>query len=63
MVQRNAMKVWRDANRKEGDFLRNLEGDADVSKLLTKAQLGNMFDLGYHFTGVDTIFGRVFGRV
>ncbi len=63
LVQRNAMKVWRDANRKEGDFLRNLEGDADVTKHLTKAELGNMFDLGYHFTGVDTIFGRVFGRV
>ena len=61
-VQRNAMKVWRDANRKEGDFLRNLESDADVSKLLPKAELGEMFDLDYHFTGVDTIFRRVFGR-
>ncbi len=62
MVQRNAMKVWRDANRKEGDFLNNLKGDADVSKLLTAAELGEMFDLGYHFKGVDTIFKRVFGR-
>ncbi|MGV3510707.1 MAG: lyase family protein, partial [Novosphingobium sp.] len=62
MVQRNAMKVWRDANRKEGDFLNNLTGDADVSKLLTDAELGEMFDLGYHFKGVDTIFKRVFGR-
>ena len=62
MVQRNAMKVWRDANRKEGDFLANLVGDADVSKLLTKAELGEMFDLGYHFKGVDTIFRRVFGQ-
>ena len=62
MVQRNAMKVWRDANRKEGDFLTNLVGDADVSKLLTKAELGEMFDLGYHFKGVDTIFRRVFGQ-
>ena len=62
MVQRNAMKVWRDANRKEGDFLNNLTGDADVSKLLTAAELGEMFDLGYHFKGVDTIFKRVFGR-
>jgi adenylosuccinate lyase len=61
LVQRNAMKVWRDANRKEGDFLRNLEGDADVTKLLSKAELGDMFDLGYHFTGVDEIFRRVFG--
>jgi adenylosuccinate lyase len=62
MVQRNAMKVWRDANRKEGDFLNNLKGDADVSKLLSDAELGEMFDLGYHFKGVDVIFKRVFGR-
>lgn len=62
MVQRNAMKVWRDANRKEGDFLANLVGDADVSKLLTEAESGEMFDLDYHFKGVDTIFRRVFGE-
>jgi adenylosuccinate lyase len=61
MVQRNAMKVWRDANRKDGDFLANLTGDADVSKLLSKAELGEMFDLDYHFKGVDVIFERVFG--
>lgn len=61
MVQRNAMKVWRDANRKEGDFLRNLTDDADVSKLLTAAQLSEMFDLGYHLKAVDVIFDRVFG--
>jgi adenylosuccinate lyase len=62
MVQRNAMKVWRDPKRGEGDFLRNLEGDADVSKLLSKAELGDMFDLEYHFKGVDVIFERVFGK-
>jgi adenylosuccinate lyase len=61
MVQRNAMKVWADPNRNEGDFLRNLRGDADVSKLLTAAELGEMFDLGYHFKAVDVIFERVFG--
>jgi adenylosuccinate lyase len=62
LVQRNAMKVWKDNNRKEGDFQRNLEADAEVSKLLTKAELGEMFDLDYHFKGVDTIFERVFGK-
>ncbi len=61
MVQRNAMKVWRDANRKDGDFLANLEGDADVAKLLTVAELSEMFDLGYHLKAVDVIFQRVFG--
>ena len=62
MVQRNAMKVWKDSNRKEGDFLHNLEGDADVSKLLSKKELGAFFDLDYHFTAVDVIFERVFGE-
>jgi adenylosuccinate lyase len=62
MVQRNAMKVWKDPNRKEGDFLRNLEGDADVSKLLSKKELSEFFDLDYHFTAVDVIFERVFGK-
>jgi len=61
MVQRNAMKVWRDPNRKDGDFLANLEADADVSKLLSKAELAAMFDLDYHFKAVDVIFARVFG--
>src|SRR5215510_6045773 len=62
MVQRNAMKVWKDANRKEGDFLRNLENDADVAKLLSKKELSEFFDLDYHFTAVDVIFERVFGQ-
>jgi adenylosuccinate lyase len=62
IVQRNAMKVWRDANRKDGDFLANLEADADVVKLLGKAELAAMFDLDYHFKGVDVIFARVFGN-
>jgi adenylosuccinate lyase len=62
MVQRNAMKVWKDPHRKEGDFLRNLEGDADVLKLLSKKELSGFFDLGYHFAAVDVIFERVFGK-
>jgi adenylosuccinate lyase len=62
MVQRNAMKVWKDPARKEGDFLRNLEADADVTKLLSKKELGEFFDLDYHFTAVDVIFERVFGK-
>jgi adenylosuccinate lyase len=62
MVQRNAMKVWKDPARKEGDFLRNLEADADVTKLLSKKELGEFFDLDYHFTAVDVIFDRVFGK-
>ncbi len=55
-VQRNAMKVWRG----EGKFLDLLLADGDVT--LTKAELEELFDLGYHFKAVDTVFARVFGE-
>jgi adenylosuccinate lyase len=58
MVQRNAMKVWRDG----GDFLKLLKADKDVRKHLSEAELKENFDLDYHFAQVDTIFQRVFGK-
>ena len=58
LVQRNAMPVWRG----EGDFLDLLKTDPDVKKLLSAAELEELFDLGYHLKHVDTIFRRVFGR-
>lgn len=57
LVQRNAMPVWRG----EGDFLTLLKGDAEVSAKLSAAELEDLFDLGYHFKQVETIFARVFG--
>ncbi len=57
LVQRNAMPVWRG----EGDFKTLLNADADVSAKLTPAEIDDLFDLGYHFKHVDTIFKRVFG--
>jgi adenylosuccinate lyase len=57
LVQRNAMPVWRG----EGEFLRLLAADPDVAKALSKAELEDLFDLGYHLKHVDTIFARVFG--
>jgi adenylosuccinate lyase len=57
MVQRNAMKIWRDG----GDFFSLLNADKDVRKHLGEAELKENFDLGYHFKHVDTIFNRVFG--
>ena len=56
-VQGNAMKVWRG----EGRFLEFLKADPVVSSALSDADLEALFDLGYHFKHVDTIFARVFG--
>ena len=56
-VQRNAMKVWRG----EGRFLDLLRADTDVAAHLDEAELAGLFDLGWHFKHVDTIFARVFG--
>jgi adenylosuccinate lyase len=58
LVQRNAMKVWADG----GDFLALLKADKEVGKYLSEAELAALFDLDFHFTHVDTIFARVFGR-
>jgi adenylosuccinate lyase len=57
-VQGNAMKVWRG----EGLFLDFLKADPVVSKAMTNAELEDLFDNGYHFKHVDTIFSRVFGQ-
>src|SRR4051812_8534359 len=54
-VQRNAMRVWRG----EGNFLDFLKADPEVT--LSDAELAQLFDLGYHFKHVDTVFARVFG--
>jgi len=53
-VQRKAMPVWRG----EGTFLELLKADTEV--VLSDAELEALFDLGYHFKHVDTIFDRVF---
>lgn len=57
MVQRNAMRTWEHGE----DFLTNLMADKDVAEKLPASELQSMFDEGYHFKHVDTIFRRVFG--
>lgn len=57
LVQRNAMKTWLEG----ADFLASLKSDTEVSSRIPAAKLEEMFDLGYHFKHVETIFARVFG--
>jgi adenylosuccinate lyase len=59
LVQRNAMKVWESDGALS--LLDLLKADADVSARLSNAELEGLFDLGYHFRHIDTIFTRVFG--
>jgi adenylosuccinate lyase len=58
LVQRNAMKVWQGG----GDFLTLLKADKELHKHLSDKELAANFDLDFHFSHVDTIFRRVFGK-
>ena len=58
LVQRNAMKVWEEGK----DFKTELLNDPKVSRVLTKEEIDEKFDLGYHTKHVDTIFQRVFSN-
>jgi adenylosuccinate lyase len=57
LVQKHAMRAWNG----EGALLDLLKADADVTAKLPTKDLEGLFDLGYHFKHVDTIFKRVFG--
>ncbi|HEX8840362.1 MAG TPA: adenylosuccinate lyase [Sphingomicrobium sp.] len=59
LVQRNAMKVWDSDGQLS--LLELLKADPEVTGRLSADQLDELFDLGYHFKHVDTIFDRVFG--
>ena len=60
LVQRNAMKVWDSDGQLQ--LLDLLKADPDVTARLSNAELEGLFDLGYHFKHVDTVFRRVFGE-
>ncbi|MFD0847150.1 adenylosuccinate lyase [Sphingosinicella xenopeptidilytica] len=60
LVQRNAMKVWDSDGQLQ--LLDLLKADPDVTARLSNAELEGLFDLGYHFKHVDTVFRRVFSE-
>ena len=59
LVQENAMRAWRG----EGALASLLKANQAVSKLLTPAEITELFGLEYHLKEVDTIFARVFGQI
>ena len=56
MVQRNAMKVWKEKK----DFYNELLNDGEVMKYLSEKELKQLFDINYHLKNIDFIFDRVF---
>ncbi|PHS40251.1 MAG: adenylosuccinate lyase [Robiginitomaculum sp.] len=57
-VQTSAMAAWRG----EGEFQALLNADPLVSGHLNSDEIGEMFDLAYHFKKVDEIFSRIFPK-
>ena len=68
IVQRNAMKVWKDlqvgkaALNEKGEslFLENLLKDEDLRSKLSVDEIRACFDYSYYTKNVDNIFARVF---
>ena len=57
-VQRHAMAAWHG----EGRFADLLKRDPEIVCFLDPRTIDGLFDTGYHFKHVDTIFRRVFGE-
>jgi adenylosuccinate lyase len=58
-VQRNAMRAFHEP----ADFKTLLLQDAEVTRVLARAEIEKAFDLDEHFRNVDAIFERVFAAV
>jgi adenylosuccinate lyase len=58
-VQRNAMRSFHE----QRDFKSLLLADADITGVLSTADIEKAFDLNDQFRNVDAIFERVFTRV
>ena len=55
IVQRNAMKTWKDG----GEFLQRLEADPEVTAHLSKTELAGLFEYSFYLKHIDGIFARL----
>jgi adenylosuccinate lyase len=58
IVQRNAMKSWKEGT----NFKKILSKDKEIKKHLTPKEIREIFDLTYYLKNVDYIFQRVFEK-
>jgi adenylosuccinate lyase len=57
VVQAHAMEAW----RTDGDFHRRVASDPEIRKMLSEAEIEEVFQLQHYLTHVDAVFSRVFG--
>jgi adenylosuccinate lyase len=57
VVQSHAMEAW----RSEGDFRQRVLGDPEIRKVVSEAEVEEVFRLERYLTHVDAVFARVFG--
>lgn len=70
IVQRNAMKVWKDISegknalnqKNESLYLQYLLQDKELLALISEEEIRSCFDYSYYTKNVDKIFKRVFGE-
>ena len=55
LVQRNAMKAW----KQKTSFLDLLKADTEITARLSESELASLFDYGYFLKHVDEIFQRL----
>ena len=55
LVQRNAMKAWKQKN----SFLDLLKADTEVTAQLSESELSSLFEYGYFLRHVDKVFQRL----
>ena len=58
MVQRNALKVWKNGKA----FKELLLEDEEIKKHLSENDIEEIFNIDYHLKYVDEIFDRVFAQ-
>jgi adenylosuccinate lyase len=58
VVQSHAMEAW----KSEGDFRERVRADPEVRRVLSEAEIEEVFRLERYLAHVDAVFDRVFGR-
>jgi adenylosuccinate lyase len=55
LVQKHAMKAWRERT----SFIEGLKSDPEIAARISPAELEGVFDYGYHLKHIDTAFQRL----